>query len=96
MIISNAQLKSKYESRFKEFVDQLLIPTYLKTCLLTDETSNGSYIYFLYPKLFIEAFEVNEKEKVDKLCLAGYLTFRSLTYVDKLTDDQIESYNRGM
>jgi len=96
MIISNAHLKSEYESRFKEFVDQLLIPTYLKTCLLTDETSNGSYIYFLYPKLFIEAFEVNEKEKVDKLCLAGYLTFRSLTYVDKLTDDQIENSNRGM
>lgn len=81
-------MKLKFKSLFINYVQGLAIDEKLRNFISDDEfINNNPEFYLYYPALFSEYFVV-EKEKLEKLCVAGYLYYQATIFLDKVIDDK--------
>jgi hypothetical protein len=76
-------------SNFETYVNNLPLPSEIRDTICSNIDNHSSY-YLFYPHLFKDAFKIDTSEKLDLLCIAGFLFYRSLLYVDKVVDSQVK------
>lgn len=81
-------MKVKFKTLFINYIDGLALDERLKK-FITDEVfiNDNPEFYLYYPALFSEYFEI-EKEKLELLCIAGYLYYQATIFLDKVIDDK--------
>jgi hypothetical protein len=81
-------MKVKFKTLFINYVDGLVLDERLKK-FITDEVflNDNPEFYLYYPALFSQYFEV-EEEKLELLCVAGYLYYQATIFLDKVIDDK--------
>ena len=73
--------------RFLKYIEESNIPKSIKHILCRVSSDNEGSVYLYYPKLFSEAFSLDELPKIDFLCIAAYLYYQSLIYLDSVLDE---------
>lgn len=72
---------------YMTYINALPITIEVKQDLLSDGFNHASF-YLFYPHLFKDAFGIKDSDKINLLCIAGFLFYKSLIYVDKIVDNQ--------
>jgi squalene-hopene/tetraprenyl-beta-curcumene cyclase len=85
---SFAETVQQAQDIYQSYIQGLSIPDDFKL-LLTDERffKGNPSMYLIYPMLFEEQFSMYSDEKLELLCTAGYLYYRSVLENDKILDD---------
>lgn len=77
-----------YKKKFISYISSLPVSNTHKALLADDKFINENPIFYIYyPKLFSSAFKGLDKQKVDLLCIAGYLYYQSTLFLDSVIDD---------
>ncbi len=79
-------------NKYKSYIDNLPLSSTIKDSLCSGLDKRSGY-YLFYPHLFRGAFNVEVSKKLDLLCIAGFLFYRSLLYLDKIVDSQVAQKN---
>ena len=88
---------AKQKEILSKFVQNRPIPNKIKANILSEDfIKQNPEIYLYYPKLFNNCFSDFNQEKVDLLCIAGFLYYQSIVHADKLYDELIPSGNRDI
>jgi hypothetical protein len=74
-------------SRYQAYITKLPVPAAVKAAVSAEDLHQSSYFLF-YPELFSPAFPGISQQQLDQLCIAGYLYYRSVLYIDKIVDAQ--------
>lgn len=82
--------------RYNEYISVLTIPDQFKQILEVNSSNTESHVYLIYPYLFESGFAITDIKKINFLSIAGYLTFSSINYLDKLTDNQVKPHERSL
>jgi len=86
MIVNNDELYLKQSLLFRSYVNELDISNNIKSLLTNKKFMDSNpFFYLYYPKLFSSTFEISDK--IENLCIAGYLYFQSTLFLDELIDD---------
>ena len=74
-------MKIRFKTLFINYVDGLALDERLKK-FITDEVfiNDNPEFYLYYPALFSQYFEV-EEEKLELLCIAGYLYYQATIFL---------------
>ena len=73
---------------FLNFIEKAQVPEQAKQALSNREFIDKNPIFYLYyPKLFSNAFLLEKNEHIDSLCIAGYLYYHSIIYLDSILDE---------
>lgn len=85
---SFAETVQQAQDTYQSYIQGLPIVEDFKS-LLTDERffKENPSMYLIYPILFEEQFSMYAEEKLEQLCTAGYLYYRSVIENDKILDD---------
>ncbi len=82
-------MQKKATILFKSYIEQSDISTFYKKIILNENLiSNNPDFYLFYPKLFAPFFNFKDEDKLNKLCIAGYLYYLSIIHTDSLIDDK--------
>lgn len=77
----------KYFDFFENYVLNLPLEDSLKNVILNKDFINRNpEFYIYYPLFFAEGLDVN-LDKLENLCIAGYLYYESSIFLDKILDD---------
>ncbi|MGH1387190.1 hypothetical protein [Kordia sp.] len=81
-----ASLRSYLESNFypTEVVEEIVSKDFIE--------ANPSY-YLYYPYLFKDYFQIDDKETLDLLSIAGFLYYRAVILIDTIFDDKNSKHN---
>ncbi len=81
-----ASLRSYLESNFYpiEVVEEIVSKDFI--------AANPSY-YVYYPYLFKDYFQIDDKETLDLLSIAGFLYYRAVILIDTIFDDKNSKHN---
>lgn len=78
----------RYKSVFTTYIDKLSLNNSVKDLITDDQfINNNPEFYLYYPALFSKYFNVSQ-EKLDLLCIAGYLYYQATIFLDKVIDDK--------
>ena len=73
---------------FLNHIKESAIPKKAKTIISDREfIDNNPRFYLYYPKLFSKAFSLEKNKHIDLLCIAGYLYYQSIIYLDTILDE---------
>lgn len=86
-----AQISELKAQALKEYVNSIYMPNlWRKKMIASLSKPDQKHVYLGYPELFCNAFSNSKenKEEIDRLCIAGYFYYLSLIFQDKLIDNQ--------
>jgi len=84
-------MKNRDFDLISSYVDTLSIPSELKKTIAFETFSKKNPDYYMrYPRLFRDVFEKQDDEQIDFLCIAGFLYYRSMIFMDGLLDGKIK------
>lgn len=73
----------------KDYINALPIPDYFKKNIGNADFVNSNHEFYVnYPYLFLESQSSNDPV-VDNLCIAGFLYYQSVIYLDRILDKDI-------
>ncbi len=80
---------------YNTYISKLAVPGQFKELLKVNPKHTESHVYLIYPYLFESCYTITDTKKISLLSIAGYLTFSSINYLDKITDNQVKPQERS-
>lgn len=81
-------METNYKLLFINYVNCLAIDINIREIITSNAfLDNNPKFYFYYPALFSQYFDV-DKEKLELLCISGYLYYQATIFLDKVIDDK--------
>lgn len=80
-------------SLISSYLEALSIPKEVKQLISLEEFSQKNPDYYMrYPRLFRHVFGKQTDEQIDLLCIAGFLYYRSIIFMDAMLDGKIKRF----
>ena len=81
-------LKNKFKLLFTNYIKSLALDDNIKKIITNDVfIDNNPEFYLFYPALFSQHFKIDE-DKLEMICIAGYLYYQATIFLDKVIDDK--------
>lgn len=85
--LNYSELSNHYLKEYIHYINSLHVNDSFKEVLADTGLIHGNPLYYLYyPCLFSTCFAVSQSQ-LDKLCIAGYLYYQSVIFLDEVIDD---------
>ena len=86
--------QNKYKQTITAHIKSNIANNYVTSLLVDKDFNEYAYFYNCYPYLFVEAFHILEKEKLELLNVASFLCYKAIVlrddYIDKIEPNNLD------